>query len=275
MSQLIFFNHGNGFPSGAYQAFFDHLAPDFHIQRLELNSHQSQYPVTNNWPYLVEELIQAIKATSQAPLIGMGHSMGGVLTFMAAAQAPHLFKAIVLLDSPILGLLRSMTLRLAKRLRLLEHLLPIKHSRHRKQSFASRQAAFSYFQNRPLFKQFSSASLWDYVNSGLIATEQGFSLRFKRDIESAIFNTMPDNLHRLRLAATINAYLLYSPRSKIVTPLDLRFMKKSAHFQYQAMTQGGHLFPLEEPLLTATAVKNLLSSSIHQELRACHSSSVC
>ena len=270
MSQPIFFNHGNGFPSGAYQAFFNHLAPDFSVQRLELNAHQAQYPVTDNWPYLVVELIQAISNTFQAPLIGMGHSMGGVLTFMAAVKAPHLFKAIVLLDSPILAPLRSMTWKLAKRLRLLDHVLPIKHSSHRKQSFATQQAAFMYFQTRPLFKHFPAESLWDYFKAGLIETDQGFSLRFKRDVESAIFNTMPDNLHPLRLVKMVKAYLLYSPRSKSITPLDLRFMKKSARFHSQAIAEGGHLFPLEVPSLAAMAVKQLLLPP-HKELTACHS----
>jgi len=56
----------------------------------------------------------SITLQASEPVIAVGHSLGGVLSLMASIEAPHLFKAIVLLDAPIIGRLKSSLIRLSK-----------------------------------------------------------------------------------------------------------------------------------------------------------------
>jgi pimeloyl-ACP methyl ester carboxylesterase len=259
MSHPIFFSPGNGFPSDAYQALFQHLSPYADIDSLAMSGHDVNYPVCDNWLYLAHELIAAIKAQHPLPVIGIGHSMGGVLMFMAASLEPQLFSRIILLDSPIIGPVRSYLLKTAKRLRVLPHFMPISQSGQRRQCFDSKETAFHHFQSKPLFRHFSKEALWTYIHAALVERDSGFYLRFDRDVESAIFNTVPDNLYRYKLRAQIPAHLLYSSQGSVITQHDLRHMQKHYGFQVEKVNQGGHLFPLEAPELTAWHIKRLIT----------------
>ena len=103
---LIQFAHGNGFPSSCYAALFSYLEKDYSISYVEMSGHDPNYPVTENWDYLVEEQIHAV-AQHQRPVIGVGHSLGGVLLFRAAVYHPELFSSVILLDSPLIGHFKS------------------------------------------------------------------------------------------------------------------------------------------------------------------------
>jgi pimeloyl-ACP methyl ester carboxylesterase len=100
---ILYFSHANGFPAACYRKFFSYLEPDFRISSITCIGHDPVYPVTDGWPHLVAQLIDHLSAHCRAPVVGVGHSLGGYLTFMAAVQRPELFNCIILLDAPILG----------------------------------------------------------------------------------------------------------------------------------------------------------------------------
>jgi len=53
----IVFSHGNSFPASTYRVLFDSLRQrGFKVDALEKFGHDPKYPVTNNWPHLVEQL---------------------------------------------------------------------------------------------------------------------------------------------------------------------------------------------------------------------------
>ena len=91
---LIIFSHGNSFPAGTYGVLFRSLrARGFVVRAVEKFGHDPRYPVTSNWPHLVEQL--ADFATSEAarhggPVYLVGHSLGGFLSLMCAAKHPAL-----------------------------------------------------------------------------------------------------------------------------------------------------------------------------------------
>ena len=100
---LLHFSHANGFPAACYRKFFGCLESDFRISSINCIGHDPSYPVTDGWPHLVAQLLDYLSAHCRAPVVGVGHSLGGYLTFMAAVQRPELFKCIILLDAPIIG----------------------------------------------------------------------------------------------------------------------------------------------------------------------------
>jgi pimeloyl-ACP methyl ester carboxylesterase len=78
------------------------LSSVFTISSIEAIGTDPSYPPTEGWPHLVEQLISTLEE-KQEPVFGVGHSLGGYLNFLAAVRRPELFRAIVLLDAPIIG----------------------------------------------------------------------------------------------------------------------------------------------------------------------------
>ena len=89
---MIIFSHANSFPASTYGVLFKSLrARGFAVKAIEKFGHDDKYPVTNNWPHLVQQLIEFVQAEVQAagkPAFLVGHSLGGYLSLMAAARAP-------------------------------------------------------------------------------------------------------------------------------------------------------------------------------------------
>ncbi|NQT72889.1 MAG: alpha/beta hydrolase [Chloroflexi bacterium] len=86
--EVLHFAHANGFPSGTYGKLLRILENEYDVIAIEKFGHDPRYPVDENWSNLVKELINFIESNSSEPIIGVGHSMGGVLTFLAAYQRP-------------------------------------------------------------------------------------------------------------------------------------------------------------------------------------------
>ena len=113
MKPRIIFSHGNSFPASTYRVLFDNLRQrGFQVDAIEKFGHDPKYPVTNNWPHLVQQLADFAheKQGSGGPAFLVGHSLGGILSLMCAARHPELARGVVLVDSPVLGGWRATTL---------------------------------------------------------------------------------------------------------------------------------------------------------------------
>ena len=77
---LIIFSHANSFPASTYGVLFKSLrARGFSVRAPEKFGHDPAYPVTSNWPHLVQQLADfaapEIEAHGQgAWLVGQGHA---------------------------------------------------------------------------------------------------------------------------------------------------------------------------------------------------------
>ena len=63
--------------------------------------------MTDGWDRLRDELREEIEKNFTKKIIGVGHSLGGILHLLVAAQNPELYQQIILLDSPIISRLSS------------------------------------------------------------------------------------------------------------------------------------------------------------------------
>src|SRR5437870_13259241 len=103
MRELLHFAHGNGFPSPCYRQLLEGLEGRYDCSYIDRIGHNPQFPVTENWPFLIDEVIDSVNRQAGQPVIAVGHSLGGVLSLLAAIKEPTLFKAVIMLDSPLLG----------------------------------------------------------------------------------------------------------------------------------------------------------------------------
>ena len=233
------------------------LEQQFDCYYIDRVGHTAAFPVTDNWQHLVAELIDSIKVQTSTPVIGIGHSLGGVLSLMAAIQEPALFKMVILLDSPLINRLKSEIVRLGKRFGFIDRLTPASRTRARLQHWTSKSELMSYLKSRSLFKTFTDACLDDYIYYGMEKDDAGYSLRFDPQIEYQIYRTMPHVLKDSEGLLTVPAVLLYGDTSTVVDLMDRRYMKKQFGIQ-SIQVKGSHMFPMEYPEQTAQLIINVI-----------------
>jgi pimeloyl-ACP methyl ester carboxylesterase len=259
MRDLIHFAHGNGFPALCYKQLLTQLDSNFDCCYLDKIGHDPNYPVGENWHNLVNEVIASIQNQAQNPVIAVGHSLGGVLSLLAAIERPELFKAVILLDSPLIGPLKSTMVRLAKALGIIDRVTPAYRTQGRRQHWQNYDQVIHYLRTRELFKTFSDACLNDYITYGLEYKEGGYYLRFDRHIEYQIYRTIPHIIPSYKDKLLVPAALIYGDNSSVVKKGDIRYMHR--YFNIKCFKiNGTHLFPMEQPVAVANQIINCVDT---------------
>ena len=167
---MIVFSHANSFPASTYGVLFKSLkARGFAVRAVEKFGHDPSYPVSNNWPHLVRQLLDFTRAEVDrrgGPVFLAGHSFGGFISLMAAAQAPELARGVLLIDSPILGGWRATTLGVMKSAQLVGSVSPAATSIRRRNSWPSQAAALEHFRHKKAFAHWDPQVLKDYIAHG-------------------------------------------------------------------------------------------------------------
>src|SRR3990167_6776583 len=147
----IHFAHANGIPGSSYLPLLERLQPhsSFALDRF---GHDPRYPFDDNWTHLADELIAHLQGHATEPVVGIGHSMGAVVTFMAACKRPDLFRGVLLLDPPIFWGVAAWVLKALKLLGQTDRVTPAGKSKFRRQRWDSRQQALDYFASKPLYQ---------------------------------------------------------------------------------------------------------------------------
>lgn len=248
----VFFAHANGFPAQSYQTFFQYLQPH-KVHYIDCLGHNPDFAVTDGWGGLVDELRATLK-TLPKPLIGVGHSLGGILILLAAKAEPEAFSHIVLLEPPLLSRTRAVALAFLKKLGLQNWVTPSRHAAWRRAHFRSLEEAKRHYHKKPLFAQFDPRCFEDYVKYGLVPTTQGFELKFSPVVEATIYNTIPHRMDAGFADLQIPTLLMYGQDSIVIRPQDRSSLARRLRYP-QKIVPGGHLFPFEHPNLTATWIK--------------------
>ena len=229
---------------------FAGLADRFEIGFVGCFGHDPRHPVTDSWPHLVDELIEHVERYGE-PVLGVGHSLGGYLVVLAAVKRPELFRAIVLLDSPILVPWKGAVFWLVKRLGLADYFTPAGVTRDRRSSWASPDEAYTHFRRKGPFLEFDPECLRDYVTLGMRPCAEGVCLAFDPAVEYRIYRAFPHGLAKYLPHLRVPAGLICGEESS-----DAKFMGLStslAHLRV-ARIPGGHLFPFERPEAAARAI---------------------
>lgn len=264
---LVLFFHGNSFPASTYNVMLNALRQrGMKVQALEKIGHNPAYPVTSNWPHLVEEVHAFAKPLIEehpGPVVFVGHSLGGMLSLMLAAQFPKLAHAVVMVDAPALGGLRAKALQLSKTLSLTKKFSPGVVSQKRRNTWHSVEEVHAHFLSKKVFARWDPQVLNDYVMNGTHEekTDAGVQrvLSFDRRIETQIYNSVPHNLEGL-----LKKYPLACPVS-LVAARHSREMRIAGFDFSTKITKGRvctidgtHLVPMEKPLVTAAAIETCI-----------------
>jgi pimeloyl-ACP methyl ester carboxylesterase len=254
----IHFSHANSYPSGTYRQFFDYLGRDFEIQALDMHAHNPAYPVRDGWHALVQELIDELQKRYDEPVILVGHSLGGILSLMAAAERPELVRCVVMLDSPVVAGWRALVWRLFKRFSVSDRFSPARNSVKRRNVWPNAGDAMRHFASKELFAAWAPGVLQDYLDAGLMAHPEGVQLRFRRETETAIYRSLPHHIGNLvagKFPVPVGYIAGHRSEENRQAGLDATRTLVGRHFRTM---YGGHLFPMESPQLTAQLVSDLI-----------------
>ena len=264
---LVLFFHGNSFPASTYNVMLNDLRRrGMQVQVLEKIGHDPAFPVTSNWPHLVDELHAFAKpliAAHSGSVVLVGHSLGGMLSLMLAAQFPQLAHAVVMVDAPALGGLRAKALHLSKTLTLTKKFSPGVVSQKRRITWNSLEEVHAHFLSKKVFARWDPQVLNDYVLHGTHEEKTGEGvqrvLSFDRNIETQIYNSVPHNLEGLLkkypLACPVS--LVAARHSNEMRLAGFDFSKKITKNRI-CIIDGTHLVPMEKPLVTASAIETCI-----------------
>ena len=265
MKPLIHFAHANGVPSQVYQKFLDALSDDFDVIYLPLIGTDQRYPVDNHWQSMSHQVIDSIVQKSQGrKVIGLGHSLGAVLTFKAALQRPELFEKVIMLDPPLIMGKDNFVLHFAKTLRLkaIDQMSPAALSLRRRDHWDSREQAAELLRPKGLYQSFDQQCFDAYIQYALTQdhVRGGVELTIPKQIEVDIFRTNPSLWWLPQAKPQVPMQLIVASKGPFLARKYPQKVAKKFGIPFEVF-EGGHMFPLEHPIELATRIKKILLKS--------------
>jgi pimeloyl-ACP methyl ester carboxylesterase len=259
---VIHLAHANGFPPGTYRLLAGTLTSDYHVIALPSRAlwPGSRPDSAPTWHPLAEDLIQGLNEMQLSGIVGVGHSIGAVLTLWAAIRQADLFRAVVLVEPVILPPAWLLMLRLLRRLGLARRQPLVQAALHRRRIWPSRGACYEHFKTKALFARWPAAALRDYVNSGTRLLSGGqVELAYPPQWEAHIFATTPTDIWRDVPRLRIPALVIRGERSQTFrSATQARLARQLPRATFVTISGAGHLVPMERPKETGAAICSFL-----------------
>lgn len=176
--------HATGLHGAVWGPVARHLG-SWHCWALDLRGHgDSPVPAGDdlNWSGFGRD-VRCVAESLAGPVLGVGHSLGGVAMLMAALDAPHLFSALVLYEPAM----RMDTGDLDPELSRLQSRM-VAGAAGRRPRFPSRAEALASYAVRQPFAGVQAEALHAYVRHGFRETAGGdVELKCSPAVESRVF----------------------------------------------------------------------------------------
>lgn len=264
----LVFTHANSFPAHTYRSLFRVWeAAGFDVFAPPMLGHDDRYPITNNWAHLTHELIDFIHQNVKRPAYLVGHSLGGLLSLNAALKEPALSLGIVMIDSPVAGGWKAKLLKTSKVLGFIHRFSPAKVAVRRRTDWSSHQEAHDHFKKKPVFAAWRPDVLQDYIDGGFVNGQSGITLKFKRENEAAIYNSLPHHLERALQKKPLQcpAAFIAATESEELKYIGLKTVLRIVGSRL-TWIEGSHLVPFEKPVETADAVTHWIEKFQQENL---------
>lgn len=255
---LLHFAHANSYPAGTYRQYFDHLRDTFEIAALDMHGHDPRFPVDDGWRTLADELIHTLEGYGEKVVL-VGHSLGGMLSLMVGAERPELVRCVVMLDSPVVAGWRALFWRFLKYSPWSDRFTPARFSAKRRNVWPDRETAYRHFSGKGIFGAWAPGVLDDYLEHGLKPHPDGVQLRFTREVETAVYRSLPHHLGKLlRKPYPVPIGFIGGTGSVECRQAGLEATRAIVKDNFVQLP-GGHLFPMEDPKAAADATKAMVS----------------
>ena len=251
--QPLHFLHANGYPPGCYKSLFQRLQTQYHVFGMLLRPlwQDSNPDEIHDWQPFSEDLLRFLTPPMPSPVIGVGHSIGAIVTLRAALRDPSKFRALVLLD-PVLFVPSFLVWSNFFRAVGLGHKMhpKISGALKRRRTFDDLETVFRGYRMRDVFKYMSDENLRYYIEGITRKREQGYELVYSPEWESHIYYTGLLDFDIWRDLPKLQVPTLFIRGAETDT-----FLEKAANLvkrkqptaRVEALEKSTHLLPLERP----------------------------
>ncbi len=260
----------NGFPLSTYRPIIDGLANHYRSVTVPPRAlwpdvgPPPERPGT--WWELAEDLVGGLREHVTEPVVAIGHSSGGVASLLATLLDRSLFRGLVLLDPTILAprILDEFRRAKADGWQTSRHPFAAR-ARERRSDFASYEAAFAFWRDKALFRDWSDDALRLYVEGILRPVpRRGFTLAWSGAWEAYYFESVQteiwDDLTRLDPSLPILA--VGGATSDVFGPESTAKFATVVPWADRATVEGGHLFPQSSPQGTFRVLETWLNRTV-------------
>lgn len=261
--------HANGFCAGTYSPFVKHLSDELHVVASDIRGHgASQMPDSKrirDWHIFADDLKALIEQTMTPPIIGMGHSLGAVTTYIAAAKNPRLFSCLILIDPVILPRRILWSMAVARMLGLARIIPLAKTARRRKKTFQSKREALKRFASgRGIFKYWSKDFVEAYLECGLLEKDPETAiLRCDPEHEAQIFESVPLDVWTYAPKISCPVLAVRGQHSGAFTKdAAARLGRLISNFKLVTIPGAGHFVPMGKPVECARVIKDFIGRKL-------------
>ncbi|HEX5837099.1 MAG TPA: alpha/beta hydrolase [Anaerolineales bacterium] len=250
----LHFLHANGYPPGCYQPLFDLLQAHYHVFGMLLRPlwKGSNPKEIQTWKPFSDELLQFLALNASRPVIGVGHSIGAVVTLRAALREPHRFQTLVLID-PVLfvpGFLRRW--HIVRSLGLGDRLHPlIPGAKKRRRTFDDLDRLFQRYRSRTIFRYMSDENLRIFIEGiARPRADGGYELVYSPDWEAQVYRTGMHDFDIWRELPNLKVPTLIIRGAETDTFLEdaAKLVKrKQPKVRVETLEKSTHILPLERP----------------------------
>ncbi|WP_448549389.1 alpha/beta hydrolase [Thalassotalea fusca] len=265
-SHRIHLLHGTGFSGLTLSEMARSLPASWSTCITDLPGHgKSEQPKHRmpDWQEMASAVYHAVanqmSITNHNRIIGIGHSLGGVLTLMAAAQHPEYFQRVILLDPPIFNRPVMAFQKILRKTHLWPHSPLVKAVVNRQSYWQSIEQMKHYLSEKALYRHWHPQALEDFCQSATITMNNGVKLACNPRWEGEIFGSYPRGL--------------WSKIKKVGVRVDIVTAQKSYPFIKSSVDKAlrlnsginvhsfgkRHCFPMEQPDETANFIANLVN----------------
>lgn len=262
--QVIHLAHANGFPPATCSPLAATLTERHRVIALPSRAlwPRSRPESAPTWRTMADDLVRGLDELRLKGIVGVGHSLGGVLTLWAAIKRPSLFRAVVLIDPVILPPRWLWMVRLLGALGQQERLSLVQGAQRRRRRWASRQVCFEHLRSKALFANWSDIALKAYVDSGTRQRHDGqVTLIYPPEWEAHIFASVPTDIWRDVPHQPVPSLVIRGEYSTtFLASAQARMARQLPHAHFLAIPDAGHLVPLERPVETGRTVLAFLEA---------------
>jgi pimeloyl-ACP methyl ester carboxylesterase len=267
--QPLHFLHANGYPPDCYKPLFEILKAQYHVFGMLLRPlwPEASMDEIKDWHPFSDDLLHFLSAASTAPVIGVGHSIGGIVTLRAALRDPGKFRALVLLDPVLFAPSRIIVWNIARSLGLGRRFHPlITSAMKRRRTFDDLDMVFRGYRSREVFQYMSDKSLRAYI-TGIAKPKAGggFELAYSPEWESHIYLTGLRDMDLWRGLKDLQVPTLIIRGGETDTFLEgaARLVKrKQPMIRIETLEQSTHILPMERPREVADIMQLFLKENL-------------
>ncbi len=262
----LVFAHANGFPIGSYEPFLDRLTESFQVTGWEARPliQGTDPKEISGWQTLADDLKTGIEGRFGGPVIGVGHSLGGVVNLLVGASKPGLYQALVLLDPVIFSGCRSLVWGQMKRWGR-AHTMPLMAGAlRRRDAWPDRETVRRSWTGKAAFEGWTDAAFDAYLEAGLEQDSNSgkVRLRYPKDWEARIFEVGPHDVWSEISKTTVPILVLRGEHSDTFTTGAARKFERKAQNGVCRVVEGtGHMLPMQRPEDVAEMIEEWLAES--------------